>query len=159
MDTNKNYNKMIIQERRQKIWALTTRGMKGYEIAKHLKVDPGTVSRDIQYLTSQSQTFLSDLAKESLPFMYKTSIDGIRDVLKECWNIYESTEEQVNYFQRLAALKLAKECNEAQFKLLSEGPSIMYVQNLEEKLTQIETQIQQPPPQQPQQQLTNQISR
>jgi len=55
-------------------------------------------------------------------------------------------------------LKLAKECNEAQFKLLSEGPSIMYVQNLEEKLTQIETQIRQPPPQ-PQQQLTNQISR
>jgi hypothetical protein len=49
------------------------------------------------------------LAKESLPFMYKTSIDGIREVLKECWNIYESTEEQINYIQRLAALKLAKE--------------------------------------------------
>jgi hypothetical protein len=51
--------------------------------------------------------------------MYKTSIDGIRQVLKECWNIYESTDEQVNYFQRLAALKLAKECNETQLKLLS----------------------------------------
>jgi hypothetical protein len=59
-------------------------------------------------------------------------------VLKECWNIYESTDESINYFQRLATLKLAKECNEAQFKLLSEGPSIMYIQNLEEKLTQIE---------------------
>jgi hypothetical protein len=90
--------------------------------------------------------------------MYKTSIDGIRQVLKECWNFYESTDEQVNYFQRLAALKLAKECNETQFKLLSEGPSIMYVQSLEEKLTQIETQIQQQRQQQ-QPQLTNQISR
>jgi hypothetical protein len=50
--------------------------------------------------------------KASIPFMYKTSIDGIREVLKECWNIYESTadDEQVNYFQRLAALKLAKRC-------------------------------------------------
>ena len=125
-----------------------------------LNVDPSTISRDIQYLTSQSQKFLDHLAKESLPFMYKTSIDGIREVLKECWNIYESTtDEQVNYFQRLASLKLAKECNEAQFKLLSEGPSIMYVQNLEEKLTQIETQIQRQQPQQPQPQLTNQISR
>jgi IS30 family transposase len=153
-----NNNKLVIQDRRQKIWTLLTRGMKGYEIAKELNTTPATISRDIQYLTSQSQNFLNDLAKESLPFMYKTSIDGIREVLKECWNIYESTDEQVNYFQRLAALKLAKECNEAQFKLLSEGPSIMYVQNLEEKLTQIETQIRQPPPQ-PQQQLTNQISR
>jgi IS30 family transposase len=141
----------VIDERRQRIWSMLIKGMKGYEIAKELKVDPGTVSRDVQYLTSQSQKFLDDLAKESLPFMYMTSLEGIRDVLKECWNIYESTGEQINYFQRLAALKLAKECNEAQFKLLSEGPSIMYVQNLEDKLTQIE-EIQQQHTQQPQQQ-------
>jgi IS30 family transposase len=150
-------NRSITNERRQKIWTLLTRGMKGYEIAKELKVNPSTISRDISYLTSQSQKFLDDLAKESLPFMYKMSMEGIRDVLKECWNIYESTDEQVNYFQRLSALKLAKECNETQFKLLSEGPSIMYVQSLEEKLTQIETQIQQQRQQQ-QPQLTNQIS-
>jgi len=86
--------------------------------------------------------------------MYQTSIQGIRDVLKEYWNVYESTDEQVNYFQRLAALKLAKEYNKAQFKLLSEGPSIMYVQNLEEKLSQIEESLQQQQPT-----LSNQISR
>jgi hypothetical protein len=153
-------NSLMITERRQKIWTLLTRGMKSYEIAKTLKVDKSTVSRDIQYLTSESQKFLDDLAKESLPFMYKTSIDGIREVLKECWNIYESSDESINYIQRLMALKLAKECNEAQFKLLSEAPSIMYVQSLEEKLTQIETQIQLQSQQSQQPQLTaNQISR
>ncbi len=130
--------KPAIDERRQRIWGMLVKGMKSYEIAKELTVDPSSISRDVQYLTSQSQKFLDDLAKESLPFMFKTSIDGIRQVLKECWNIYESTDEQVNYFQRLAALKLAKDCCEAQFKLLSEGPSIMYAQNLEEKLTRIE---------------------
>jgi hypothetical protein len=137
-------SRAAIQERRNKIWVMLTKGSRGIDMARDLKVDPGTISRDIEFLTSQSQNFLNDLAKETLPFMYKTSIDGIRDVLKECWNIYESTDESINYFQRLAALKLAKECNEAQFKLLSEGPSILYVQNLEEKLTQIETRIQQP---------------
>ena len=45
-----NYNRLVIQERRQKIWTLITRGMKGYEIAKVLGVDPATVSRDIAYL-------------------------------------------------------------------------------------------------------------
>jgi hypothetical protein len=131
-----------------------TRGIKGYEIAKELDVDPSSVSRDIQYLTLQSQKFLDDLAKETLPFMYQTCIDGIRIVLKECWNIYESRDDKsINWFQRLSALKLAKECCEAQFKLLSEGPSIMYVQTLEEKLTQIEEAQQQT------QQPLNKISR
>ena len=45
-----NHNRLVIQERRQKIWTLITRGMKGYEIAKGLNVDPATVSRDIAYL-------------------------------------------------------------------------------------------------------------
>jgi len=49
--------------------------------------------------------------------MYQTSIKGIRSVMKECWNIYESTD---NNFQRLAALKLAKECHETVFKLVDE---------------------------------------
>jgi hypothetical protein len=32
-----------------------------------------------------------------------------------------------NMYQRIAALKLIKECNEAIFRLLDEGPSMMYV--------------------------------
>ena len=131
-----NYNRLVIQERRQKIWTLITRGMKGYEIAKVLGVDPATVSRDIAYLAAQSQNYLNDLAKSTLPFMYQTSIEDIRSVMKECWNIYESTD---NNFQRLAALKLAKECHEAVFKLVDEGPSVMYLKELQEKLIQIES--------------------
>ena len=131
-----NHNRLVIQERRQKIWTLITRGMKGYEIAKVLGVDPATVSRDIAYLAAQSQNYLNDLAQSTLPFMYHTSIEGIRSVMKECWNIYESTD---NNFQRLAALKLAKECHEAVFKLVDEGPSIMYLKQLQEKVIQIES--------------------
>ena len=98
-------NKSVINERRQKLFALLTRGMKGYEIAKELNVDSATVSRDIKYLTAESQNYLNSLTKETMPFMFQTSISGITDILKECWNIYESTD---NNFQKLAALKLAK---------------------------------------------------
>jgi DNA-binding NarL/FixJ family response regulator len=45
---------MQIKERREDVLVLLTKGMKGYEIAKELEVDASTVSRDIQYLTSQS---------------------------------------------------------------------------------------------------------
>ena len=67
--------------------------------------------------------------------MYETSIEGIRTVMKECWSIYESTD---NNFQKLAVFKLAKECHEAVFKLVDEGPSVMYLKQLQEKLIQIE---------------------
>jgi hypothetical protein len=133
-----NHNKLVIQERREKIWTLTTKGKKGYEIAKELGVGVATVSRDINYLVAQSRNYLNDLARSTLPFMYQASIEGIRSVMKECWNIYQSEDESINWFQKLAALKLAKECHEAQFKLLSDAPSILYLRTLEDKLTQIE---------------------
>ena len=89
------HNRIQIKERREDVLVLLTKGMKGYEIAKELGVDASTVSRDIQYLISQSHNYLNTLAKEALPFMYQTSIEGIRNVLKECWSIYtiESNKE------------------------------------------------------------------
>ena len=131
-------NKANVSDRRQKVFSLLTRGLKGHDIAKELKVGESTISRDIQFLTSESQGFLNKLAKDSLPFMYQQSIEGIRDILKECWSIYHSEDEQINYFQRISALKLAKDCCAAQFELLSNGPSIVYLQVLEDKLACIE---------------------
>ena len=118
---------------------LPTKGMKGYEIARELGVDASAVSRDIHYLVGQSQNYLSSLAKETLPFMYQTSIEGIRNVLKECWNIYTiESNKEITWFHKLAALKLAKECNEALFRLTADGPSVMHVKLLEERLARIE---------------------
>jgi IS30 family transposase len=55
---------VVINERRQKLWTLLTRGMKTYEIAKELNVDHSTISRDIKYLTAQSQSYLNSLARD-----------------------------------------------------------------------------------------------
>ncbi|MGB7635010.1 MAG: helix-turn-helix domain-containing protein [Nitrososphaeraceae archaeon] len=82
------HSRIQIKERRENILVLLTKGMKGYEIAKEIGVDASTVSRDIHYLIAQSQNYLNSLAKETLPFMYQTSIEGIKNVLKECWTIY-----------------------------------------------------------------------
>ena len=128
----------VISERRQKLWTCLTKGMKGYEIAKELNIGHSTISRDIKYLTAQSQNYLNSLAKSTLPFMYQTSIEGIRDVIKEAWSIYHS-DKSINMYQKLGALKLIKECHESVFHLLDEGPSIMYVKQLQEKIIQIES--------------------
>ena len=63
-------------------------------------------------------------------------------MLKECWRIYSldkhNNDKDLTWFHKIAALKLAKECNEALFKLTAEGPSVMYVKLLEERLARIE---------------------
>ena len=91
----------------ENILVLLTKGMKGYEIANELGVDASTVSRDIQYLISQSHNYLNSLAEEALPFMYQTSIEGIRNVLKECWTIYTiESNKEITWF--LVTLPLNK---------------------------------------------------
>ena len=132
-------NRIEIQQRREKLWTLLARGMKRYEAAKELGVDPTTISRDTSYLVAQSQDYLNGLAKEILPFMYQTSIEGMRDIIKECWTIYQSEDNsRVNMYQKISALKLIKECHEAVFHLVNEGPSIMYLKQLQERLILIE---------------------
>src|SRR6187200_2325535 len=98
-------NRINVQHRREKLWILLAKGLKNYEIARQLQVDAPTVSKDIRYLVSQSQYYIDSLARETLPFLYQTSIEGIRDILKECWKIYDTPEERLDY--RLDALSLA----------------------------------------------------
>jgi hypothetical protein len=40
---------------------------------------------------------------------------------------------------KLLALKLIKECNEAKFALFKEGPSVMNLKSLEDRLNKIES--------------------
>ena len=112
--------------------------MKGYEIAKELNINESTISRDIKFLTAESKNHLNSLAKETLPFMYHASILGIKEVIKESYNIYQSNDKSINWYQKLMALKLIKECHETIFKLLDEGPSVLAMRQLQEKVILIE---------------------
>lgn len=131
-------NNKTIMERREKVMMLLTKGLKGYQIAKELQVDPATISRDIHFLSKESNNNLRTLVKESLPFLYQSSIEGIRNIMKECWVIYQSNNASISYLHKINTLKLAKECNESLFKLVIEGPTLIYLKELEERLEKIE---------------------
>lgn len=127
-----------INERREKVMMLLTKGFKGYQIASELITTPSTVTRDIQYLSKESSNTLQALVKDSMPFLYHTSIEGLKNILVECWNIYQSDNEDLSYLHKLNSLKLAKECNESLFKLVAEGPCLVYLKELEERLSRFE---------------------
>ena len=136
-----NHNKSCtfkIEERRRKVASLLAQSMTETEIAQELNVDQSTISRDVKALKELSQQFVYDLAKSDLAYYYKQSIDGIEEAKREAWRILHDNNNQVSVKEKLAALKLIVESNEARFKLLSEGPFILAIKSLEEKLNKIE---------------------
>ena len=142
MSTEPKNNKPFEQISRQEVIEFIDRHRKSDTVDPlHKWIGTYNLYRTFRYLISQSYNYLNALAKEALPFMYQTSLEGIRNVLKECWNIYTiESNKEITWFHKIAALKLAKECNKALFKLTADGPSVMYVKLLEERLARIEAE-------------------
>ncbi len=122
-----------IEERRRKVTSLLAQSMTEKEIAHELNVDQSTISRDIKVLKQMSQQFVYDLA-----YCYKQCINGIEEVKRKAWEIYRSNDDSLTLKDRLLALKLAKECDEVKFALFKDGPSVLNVKALEERLNKIE---------------------
>jgi hypothetical protein len=88
-----------------------------------------------------SQRFIFDLAKSDLAFYYKQCLTGLDEVKKQAWKMYDRWDAEPgadNATHRISVLKVAILAEETKFKLLSEGPSIMSVQAMSDRLDQIE---------------------
>ena len=82
------------------------------------------------------RNFTRLLMHNDLAYYYKQSIDGIEEAKKESWKIYN--DQTVPMREKLLALKLIIQSDETRFKLLSEGPGLLAVKSLEDRLNRIE---------------------
>ena len=137
-------NKFKIEERRRQVASLLAQSMTESEIAQKLNVDQSTISRDIKALKHMSQQFVFDLAKSDLAYHYQQCINGIEEVRRKAWELLRDDEEEkeqqrlLTLKDKLLILKLIKECEEGKFALFKDGPSILNVKSLEERIHQIE---------------------
>jgi IS30 family transposase len=133
-------NKFKIEERRRRVASLLAQSMTESEIAQELNVDQSTISRDVKALKQMSQQFVFDLAKSDLAYHYQQCINGIEEVRRKAWELIRGDEEQrlLTLRDKLLILKLIKECEEEKFALFKDGPSILNVKSLEERIYQIE---------------------
>src|SRR5215210_2271176 len=139
-NNDNNMNKFKIEERRRQVASLLAQSMTETEIAQELNVDQSTISRDVKALKQMSQQFVFDLAKSNLAYHYKQCIEGIEEVRRKAWELIRDDEEQqlLTLRDKLLILRLIKECEEGKFALFKDGPSIMNVKSLEERIHQIE---------------------
>jgi IS30 family transposase len=141
---NQESKQFLLEERRRRVISLLAQSKTETEISKQLQVHVSTISRDVSYLRKQSQQFVYDLAKSDLAFYYKQCLDGIEEVRRKSWEIYNDDNDRqnnslTNTKDKLLCLKLIKECNEAKFALLKEGPSIINLKSLEDRISKIES--------------------
>ena len=120
-----------IDDRRRKVSSLLAQSMTESEIAQMLGVDQSTISRDVKALKELSKQFVY------LAYGYKQCIDGVEEVKRYAWTIFKN--EQLGTKDKLSVLKLIKECDEAKFALFKDGPTIMNLKSLEERLDKIES--------------------
>jgi IS30 family transposase len=121
---------------------MLAQSMTEQEIADKLGVDRTTISRDVTILKRMSEQFVYDLARSDLAYYYKQCLNGLEEAKKKAWLIFNRLTESSSpsaVKDSLLALKLIMECNEAKFALFKEGPAIMQIKRLEERLTHIES--------------------
>ena len=130
-------HKYKIEDRQRRVASLLLQSMTELEIAEQLNVNQSTISRDIKVLKQLSQMFVYDLAKSDLAFYYKQCLIGIEEVKRRAWEIFNKSAN-LSTRDKLLALKLIRDCNESKFALLKEGPGIMQVKLMEERISNIE---------------------
>ena len=141
---NKTKNGFKIEERRRQVASLLAQSITESEIAEKLNVDHSTVSRDVKALKQMSQQFVFDLAKSDLAYHYQQCINGIEEVRRKAWRLLRDEEkgdqqrQSLTLKDKLSILKLIKECEEGKFVLFKDGPSVLNVKSLEERIYQIE---------------------
>jgi len=134
--------KFQLEERRRQVAVMLAQSMTEQEIADKLGVDRTTISRDVKVLKQMSQQFVYDLAHSDLAYYYKQCLNGIEEAKRKAWLIFDRLNQSSNpgaVKDSLLALKLTVDCNEAQFSLFKEGPAIMQIKRLEERLMHIES--------------------
>jgi hypothetical protein len=129
-------NSKTIDDRRKQVMTLLSKCVNEEVIAKQLGVDQSTISRDIKALKAAAQSYIYDLAKSNLAYEYVKTINGLDEVKKEAWRMYS---DNINTKVKLGALREIRECENAAFNLFNQGPSIMNVKALEERVNKIES--------------------
>ena len=70
--------------------------------------------------------------------VHAKQLEGIDEANRESWKIYFD-DNKLPIKEKLLALKVIIQSNESKFKLLSEGPIVLAVKSLEERLEKIES--------------------
>jgi hypothetical protein len=97
--------------------------LKMVEQAKELNVSRQTISHDMRAINKMTNKGLFGLAKETLTTMYFSCLNGIEQVQREAWKVYNDKDNYPSI--KIAALRLLKDASESKYNMFTGAPTIM----------------------------------
>jgi hypothetical protein len=133
--------KYQIEERRRQIGTMLAQSMTEQEIAAKLGYDQSTISKDITALKRMSQQFMYDLAKSDLAYYYKQCLDTMHEAERMIWDTYRNKDRYspAERKERYQVAKMIIDSVQGRFTMFKDGPSVMSVMSMEERLAHIES--------------------
>jgi HTH domain len=131
-----------IRDRKEKVLLLITKGYSQGDIARELGINRTTVIRDMKNIHQLTDKGLFGLAKVTLPTIYFNCIQGLDEILKECWKINSNLENnpRITQWHKIAALRLAVDITDKKFSMFQNGPTIMQVNTMRDRLEDLRKQ-------------------
>jgi predicted DNA-binding transcriptional regulator YafY len=145
-NTKRKYRTNIVQvidqqERRRQISVILHHdpNLSNRRLAEQFNVSEATISRDINSLKNASSQVIRDLAKKDIAWAFTQTLDSINSIKAECFRFYHSKENKQDK-DRLAALRIALLASVESYNILKDTPSIMAIQSLETRISDLEQQ-------------------
>ncbi|HYY49449.1 MAG TPA: helix-turn-helix domain-containing protein [Nitrososphaeraceae archaeon] len=107
---------MQVEWRRRQVFELSSKGQSQTEIGRTLQISESTISRDLDYLGTQSRHNIKRYVDETLLEEYEKCLVGLNAITKEAWNTARNAEDKR---EKIQALSLAKECYSIKLDLLT----------------------------------------
>ena len=77
------------ENRLSKVISLFSKGLNQEEIARELRVDQSTVSRDLQYIKHEARIKIEMYLRKDILFEYVRYIAGSNEVTKHLWKMFK----------------------------------------------------------------------
>jgi transcriptional regulator len=137
--------KFLINERREKVLTMISKGLNEKEVAKSLKVNQSTICRDIRAIKKKSQELIASSVTEVLPYEYSKSILTIEQLIKKCWEIIDDVTGKWTNKNKIDVLKLLKEAIRTKLEVVNEGPVNLRASQLEKEVKDLIKEDEVPP--------------
>ena len=90
---------------------------------RELKITNMTYCRDMHYINKMNDEGLYDLAKSNASDAVLDCINGLDEVIKECWQIYKNPDTTTA--DKLSALRTLTEMNDRKYAMFQEGSEML----------------------------------
>lgn len=106
------YQRELIEWRKSQVLKLWSKGWSQQRIANELKVTQATISYDLTAIHKQAQENIQNHLHETIPRQWTQCLEGLKTIMAEGWNIYDSisADATIRITDKTSVLALIKDC-------------------------------------------------